>query len=75
MRGRHGRFGRLDEQRLSTLLNGEYDGKNAILTFHAGAGGTKRRLGRNAVQDGAYWAGGTALNIRFPITSTGTRRD
>ena len=33
--------GELDEQRLSTLLNGEYDGKNAILTFHAGAGGTE----------------------------------
>ncbi len=26
---------------LSTLLNGEYDSKNAILTFHAGAGGTE----------------------------------
>ena len=24
-----------------TLLSGEYDGKNAILTFHAGAGGTE----------------------------------
>ena len=31
----------LEEQRLSTLLTGEYDGKNAILTFHAGAGGTE----------------------------------
>ncbi len=31
----------LETQRLSTLLNGEYDGKNAILTFHAGAGGTE----------------------------------
>lgn len=27
--------------RLSTLLNGEYDSNNAILTFHAGAGGTE----------------------------------
>ena len=26
---------------LSTLLSGEYDGKNALLTFHAGAGGTE----------------------------------
>ncbi|HBG55092.1 MAG TPA: peptide chain release factor 2, partial [Ruminococcaceae bacterium] len=26
---------------LSTLLTGEYDGRNAILTFHAGAGGTE----------------------------------
>ncbi|MDP4153098.1 MAG: peptide chain release factor 2 [Bacillota bacterium] len=30
-----------DEQRLSTLLSGEYDSANAILTFHAGAGGTE----------------------------------
>ena len=32
---------RLGEVRLSTLLNGEYDGNNAILTLHAGAGGTE----------------------------------
>lgn len=31
----------LEEQRLQTLLTGEYDSKNAILTFHAGAGGTE----------------------------------
>ncbi|MCR5485094.1 MAG: peptide chain release factor 2 [Clostridiales bacterium] len=31
----------LEDQTLSTLLNGEYDNKNAILTFHAGAGGTE----------------------------------
>lgn len=31
----------LDEIKLSTLLSGEYDTKNAILTFHAGAGGTE----------------------------------
>lgn len=31
----------LEEQRLSTLLIGEYDSNNAILTFHAGAGGTE----------------------------------
>jgi peptide chain release factor 2 len=31
----------LDEARLSTLLSGEYDSCNAILTFHAGAGGTE----------------------------------
>ncbi|WP_040197841.1 peptide chain release factor 2 [Candidatus Soleaferrea massiliensis] len=33
--------GELETQKLSTLLSGEYDGKNAILTFHAGAGGTE----------------------------------
>lgn len=31
----------LESQRLATLLTGEYDAKNAILTFHAGAGGTE----------------------------------
>ncbi len=31
----------LETQRLTTLLNGEYDQRNAILTFHAGAGGTE----------------------------------
>ena len=32
---------KLDEMTLSTLLTGEYDANNAILTFHAGAGGTE----------------------------------
>ena len=31
----------LAAQRLQTLLTGEYDNNNAILTFHAGAGGTE----------------------------------
>ena len=31
----------LSSQRLATLLIGEYDARNAILTFHAGAGGTE----------------------------------
>lgn len=31
----------LDSQTLATLLTGEYDNNNAILTFHAGAGGTE----------------------------------
>lgn len=37
----------LETQKLSTLLSGQYDGNNAILTFHAGAGGTE-------AQDWAY---------------------
>jgi peptide chain release factor 2 len=32
---------RLEEMHLSTLLSGEYDANNAILTLHAGAGGTE----------------------------------
>ncbi|MGI6261794.1 MAG: peptide chain release factor 2 [Acutalibacteraceae bacterium] len=31
----------METQRLSTLLTGEYDARNAILTLHAGAGGTE----------------------------------
>ena len=31
----------LEQLRLSTLLTGQYDANNAILTFHAGAGGTE----------------------------------
>ncbi|MGN1041138.1 MAG: peptide chain release factor 2 [Acutalibacteraceae bacterium] len=31
----------IESQTLSTLLSGEYDSQNAILTFHAGAGGTE----------------------------------
>ena len=31
----------ISEQRLSTLLSGEYDNNSAILSFHAGAGGTE----------------------------------
>lgn len=31
----------LEDMRLTTLLSGEYDNSNAILSFHAGAGGTE----------------------------------
>ncbi len=31
----------LETTKLTTLLTGEYDSKNAIITFHAGAGGTE----------------------------------
>lgn len=33
--------GGIAAMKLSTLLTGEYDGNNAILTFHAGSGGTE----------------------------------
>lgn len=32
---------RIEAEKLSTLLTGEYDSHNAILSFHAGAGGTE----------------------------------
>lgn len=31
----------LEDKKLETLLSGEYDARNAIVTFHAGAGGTE----------------------------------
>ena len=31
----------IETQRLATLLTGEYDANNAVLTFHSGAGGTE----------------------------------
>ncbi len=31
----------IENQTLSTLLTGEYDSKNAIITFHSGSGGTE----------------------------------
>jgi peptide chain release factor 2 len=31
----------MEAMKLATLLSGDYDSKNAILTFHAGAGGTE----------------------------------
>ena len=34
-------FAKLEEMKLSTLLTGDYDDQNAIMTFHAGAGGTE----------------------------------
>ena len=32
---------KIEKMRLETLLSGKYDSSNAILTFHAGAGGTE----------------------------------
>ena len=32
---------RVEETRMTTLLSGEYDSSNAIMQFHAGAGGTE----------------------------------
>ena len=33
--------GEMETARLETLLSGEYDGNNALVSFHAGAGGTE----------------------------------
>ena len=42
LEGEYKRFAAaVEETRLSTLLKGEYDGSNAVLSLHAGAGGTE----------------------------------
>ena len=41
----------LEKLRLETLLSGEYDDSNAILTFHAGAGGTEAQDFKVSVLD------------------------
>ena len=42
----------MNERRLAALLSGEYDANNAILTFHAGAGGSRNgHKGRNGPMD------------------------
>ena len=47
----------LDNQTLSTLLSGEYDSKNAVLTFHAGAGGTEAQdWNQMVVRMYTHWA-------------------
>ena len=35
---------RIEEEKLSALLSGEFDQNNAILSFHAGAGGTEAQV-------------------------------
>ncbi len=65
--------GEIASMKLSTLLTGEYDRKNAIFTFHAGAGGTE-------AQDWAEmlfrmynrWAERHGFKVLW-ITWTGTR--
>ena len=47
----------LEEQRLSTLLTGDYGANNAILTFHAGAGGTEAQdWNQMLVRMYSHWA-------------------
>ena len=53
----------LEAMRLTTLLTGEYDSKNAILTFHAGAAERKPRTGQKCCT-GCTTAGASATASR-----------
>ena len=53
-------------QRLATLLTGEYDGSNAILTFHAGAGGTEAQdWAEMLYRMYTHWAESHAFNYKI----------
>ena len=52
----------LAAQRLQTLLTGEYDNNNAILTFHAGAGGTEAMKEKSSIAEYFVIATGSVIN-------------
>ena len=71
----------LEKQTLSTLLNGEYDAKNALLTFHAGAGGTEAQdWTQMLVRMYQHWGENVVLFISasrhrsLTLTGDGSRR-
>ncbi len=56
----------LSAQRLETLLSGEYDSKNAILTFHAGAGGTEAQdWNEMLVRMYTHWGERHGFNVKL----------
>lgn len=64
----------MESQRLATLLSGEYDAKNAILTFHAGAGGTEAQdWAEMLYRMYTHWAERTVSNTKSSIIWTATR--
>ncbi len=66
----------LEKQRLQTLLTGEYDKNNAILTFHAGSGGTEARTGLKCFTECTPVGQRlTALRLKKLTTLTAMRQD
>ena len=56
----------LNAQRLETLLSGEYDSQNAILTFHAGAGGTEAQdWNEMLVRMYVHWGERHGFNVKM----------
>ena len=65
----------MEEARLQTLLTGEYDSSNVILTIHPGAGGTEARTGpRCSTVCTPAGPSATALPTRSWTIRTATRR-
>ena len=64
----------LETLQLEVLLSGEYDANDAILTLHAGAGGTGRRTGRRC-SSGCTAAGRSGTASRsIPLTCSRAMR-
>ena len=58
-------------RKLATLLSGEYDANNAILTFHAGAGGTEAQdWAQMLYRMYTRWRSATASSTRSSTIST-----
>ena len=56
----------LETSRLATLLSGEYDKNNAILTFHAGAGGTEAQdWAQMLVRMYTHWAESKGFSVKM----------
>lgn len=56
----------LETSRLATLLSGEYDKNNAILTFHAGAGGTEAQdWAQMLVRMYSHWAESKGFTVKM----------
>ncbi len=56
----------LEASRLATLLSGEYDKNNAILTFHAGAGGTEAQdWAQMLVRMYSHWAESKGFSVKM----------
>ncbi len=57
---------KLEDMTLSTLLSGEYDNSNAILTFHAGAGGTEAQdWNQMLVRMYQHWGEKKGFNVQM----------
>lgn len=66
----------LEKQRLQTLLTGEYDKNNAILTFHAGSGEQRLRTGlKSFTECTPVGQRLTALRLKKLTTLTAMRQD